>query len=83
MRIAIREEGTFLNAYIAQPGSLEKAILLASMRVAVARMDPSILERWKVLLTEMFNATLKDTFGVEAEEFVEQSAPPGERSGSA
>ena len=83
VRIAIREEGDFINAYLAQPGTLKNAVLFASMRRTVAYIDRDVFEKWKRLLTEMLNATMRDTFGVEADGFIEQSPPSGERSGSA
>ncbi len=39
IRIAIRQEGNFINAYLAQPGSLEGGVLLGAISVGLCNAD--------------------------------------------
>ena len=48
-RIAIRQEGKVVNAYIAPMGTMEGALLLGSMSLAICRMDGQAFEDFKAL----------------------------------
>ena len=47
-RIAIRKEGMFVNAYLALPGTMEGAALVASVRCSVCDIgEPAVFEAFK------------------------------------
>ena len=81
VRLALRNEGEFVNAYAALGGTMDGAILMGSLRKTLAA-DNRVWFRWKSLMTDLFRAVVKDAFGVDVET-VEQPAPEHERAGHA
>ena len=81
VRIAFRVEGSWWNAYLAMPDTIEGAILMASMPIRVAKESPEITEAFKELCRQIFEHALGHP---EAElRYEEYTAPEHERSGSA
>lgn len=79
IRIAIRHEGGFINAYMAQPETLEGAVLLGSIAVAPAQ-HPLIFAAWKKLMgAVLMTAAVDAGYGL-ADEPVEQEPPDHERT---
>lgn len=82
-RLAIRLEGTFVNAYFAQPGTMDKAFLIGSILHAIVSEDAAIFERWKELMFACLQSIIKNSTGLEASFGGEQVAPEHERAGRA
>lgn len=80
VRLAIRREGRFINAYLAGTDSMADAELLGSILVAMVEAGEGYFERWKELMTAMFAAHVENVLGVEPE-MIEERAPEHERSG--
>ena len=79
-RLAFREEGEFVNCYLALKETMEGAVLLSSMRTPIV-ID--VFEDWKDLMRRQMTAAIKDVFGAEVLGYEEQNAPEHERSGRA
>ena len=82
IRLAIRKEGEFVNAYLAQSDSMEGAVLLGSIRRTILERDDSIWEKWKKLMTDAVSNAIHDQFD-QRPTFEEQRAPEHERAGEA
>jgi hypothetical protein len=82
MRLAIREEGEFVNAYHAAPNTMEGAMLVGSIRAAILRQHRDIWQDWKNLMTRAYQVVIHDVTGIHAE-MNEQAAPEHEKSGRA
>lgn len=82
-RLAMREEGENWNAYYAMPETMEGAIYLGSIRLAlVARKDRK--RRFMALMRECVSDIIEQTAGVRPTwPDGEQPAPEHERAGKA
>lgn len=80
IRIAIRKEGTMVNAYFAAPGNMEGAKLVASINPKFINTDEKF-NRWRELLTDGLNAAMKGALGIECESWDMRAAPENERGG--
>lgn len=82
-RLAFREEGDFVNCYMAFIDSMKDAILLASVRAKVLRADPEMFGEYQELMKRWATAACNDMFGAGPTEFIVEVAPEHERSGRA
>lgn len=82
MRLAIRREGEFVNAYHAAPDTMDGAMLIGSIRESLLNQHQGIWEDWKNLMTRAYQAKIHDATGLRAQ-MEEQPAPEHERSGRA
>jgi len=82
MRLAIRAEGDFVNAYHAAPDTMLGATLIGSFRRSVLEQQPGMFERWKALVSEAYVKTIEDATGIRPQ-LTEGPAPVHERSGRA
>lgn len=80
MRLAFREEGEFVNCYLADMGTMEGAKLLASMRKPI--LD-EVWQEWKKLMQKQLTAAIAEVFGDIVDHFEEERAPEHERNGRA
>lgn len=80
IRLAIRREGEFINAYLAQRNTMDDATLLGSLAIGPAG-KPDIFEAWKKLMTVVVSRAVTEAFGQQPT-MVERAAPESERSGS-
>lgn len=81
IRIAIREEGEWVNAYIAQRETMADAILVATLRTSVAQL-PGARAAFLVYVRELARVIVDDALGVGVFKGTElQAAPEHERSG--
>lgn len=62
LRVVIREEDDFLNAYVDLVG---EPVLLASIRMTVVRADREVYEDFQALAVKALNAVVKQVHGVE------------------
>lgn len=80
-RLAIRAQGDYVNAYLAQNETLDGAILLGSLHRGVADADSAAFAQFKVQMQKALATTVKSVLGV-APEFDEgRPAPAHEREG--
>ena len=80
-RLALRVEGENWNAYYAQQGTMEGAIFLGSIRMALVR--GSLKEQFMDLMQAAMSNVIEDAVGERPTWDKPQSAPENERSGSA
>lgn len=81
MRVAIRKEGNFINAYAAELGTMEGAHLIGSIARACVEEDPEVFEAFKRCVTLALAAILEGVAGIEVVDFVIEPAPEHERAG--
>jgi hypothetical protein len=76
-RVAFREEGEFVNAYLADANTMVGAILLGSLRSQIAHRG--LFEPWKALMKKTVLDMVAE-MGVEIERMEEQPAPEHEKT---
>lgn len=81
MRLAIRREGNWVNAYLAKSETMEDALIIGSIALVIAEQGDIFL-RWKDVMTGAMTIVIKEFCGQEPE-MTERAAPEHERSGSA
>ena len=83
-RLAMREEGDWWNAYYALPDTMDDAILLGSIRMAIVA-DFSAKQIFMALMRDAVTAFIKDRSGLTPEwpEPDGRPAPQHERAGRA
>ncbi len=81
VRLAIRREGNSVNAYIADPKTMEDAIFVASLSVGIAGKS-DFFERWKQLMSDILALAVEEIYGQEPEMHT-RPAPEHERGGNA
>jgi hypothetical protein len=82
-RIAFRHEGEMWNAYYAEPGTMEGALLLGSIRFVTIASDPEAKEAFMALMQAVVNLALKQMTGRLPTWDAPSPAPESERSGHA
>lgn len=82
-RLAIREEGGFVNAYIASRETMNDAMLIGSIRKSIVADKNEAWDIWKKLMTDALAGAVVKILGVEPDEMVERRPPEHERSGNA
>jgi hypothetical protein len=82
MRLAIRKEGRFVNAYAALENTMQGAVLLGSMAAGLCEEDDTIWKRWKALMIDIMAEAVEKMFG-ERPDMPERPAPEHEKSGEA
>jgi hypothetical protein len=80
IRLALREEGTLWNAYLAESESMSGAVLLGSIKMSVVKASEIHKQAFKDLMTAVVADAIKEVIGLEPI-FAERGAPESERSG--
>jgi hypothetical protein len=83
LRLAFRSEGANVNCYIAELGTMEGAILIASMRKSLLQSVPGLFDLWMEDLRASLALATEEVLGVEMESFETRPAPQHERAGHA
>jgi hypothetical protein len=81
VRLAIRHEGAFVNAYLAREDTMEGATLLGSILASIAHKGDR-WDAWKKLMTEAVADAVEEVFG-HRPDMPERPAPEHERGGAA
>lgn len=68
-RIAVRHEGAWINAYVAQMGTMHDSIKIASLLKSAADQDREIFEAWLQFLQAQVDRIFARTLGVRATAF--------------
>ncbi len=80
LRIAFREEGEFINAYLAPPDTMEGKLHVGAMRKSALEGTPGAFKEYQALMRSVVaNATQAAGLGAPAE-WRTKVAPPHERS---
>lgn len=82
-RLAIRAEGSMVNAYLARWGTMEGAHLLASVARACCDADPAVFEAFKAMAKVALQAAMKSVSDIPVDFAGEQPAPEHEKAGRA
>lgn len=82
VRLAMREEANFWNAYIAKQDTMEGAILIGSIVMKAVRDDPVRKEIFMTLM-QSFMAEMLTSAGFQLTDFITRDAPEHERAGNA
>lgn len=82
-RIAFREEGEFVNAYYALPGTMDGALLIASVKVGALRQTPGAFEDYQALVRKIVAQLCREAGVPITDEWTTGPAPTHERTGRA
>jgi hypothetical protein len=81
LRLALREEGSFWNAYIARADTMEGAKLIGSILMGPVRRNPDVKADFMALMKTVLADGIKEFTGEEPTKWDERAAPESERSG--
>jgi hypothetical protein len=81
-RLAYRKEGEFVNAYYAEPGTMEGAILLGSMRVSILDSTPGLFDDFQACMRKALEQACRNV-GFDMGPWQVFHAPEHERTGDA
>ena len=83
-RIAFREEGPFVNVYLAKQESMDDAMLIGSIMKSILNADiPSQFEKFRDIYQVGMAVCIKEVLGCEVAEFKTTRAPDIEKAGNA
>lgn len=77
-RVAIRTEGEFYKAYIAQTETMEGALLVGSIQSDIATQFPELRDQFVTLMTNLITLVATDVMGCPPSSIVKQQAPASE-----
>ena len=81
IRLALRKEGKFWCAYIAEPDSMKKAFLLGSIAIGPVTRDADLKERFQQLMMDAMALGIEEVLGERPDHMEISDAPESERSG--
>jgi hypothetical protein len=82
-RLALRGEGPDWNAYYAMPHTMEGALPLGSIKMAIVTANPTLKQAFMALMRDVDAAMIKDGTGISPTWGNPETAPERERSGNA
>lgn len=83
-RIAFREEGPFVNVYLAKQESMEGAMLIGSCMKSILNAEaPAQFLKLREVFQVGIAACIKEVMGVEVHHFDTTRAPDHEKAGNA
>lgn len=83
LRLALRAEGDWWNAYIAESGTMEGAHKVGSILMAAVHDNEERKEAFMKLMQSFMSDVLKDVTGVRPLWWEPKTAPERERAGNA
>ena len=81
IRLALRQEGHFYNAYLAQYDTMKGAKLIGSVIIGAVQKDQTIRDDFQALMQRVMEIAIVDVTGKPPEEWKTEPAPESERSG--
>jgi hypothetical protein len=81
IRLAMRQEGNFWNAYLALADTMEGAKLIGSVSMGAVVRDPKVKADFMKLMQRVLGNAIKDTTGEKPKDWNIGPAPESERSG--
>jgi hypothetical protein len=83
LRLAMREEGSFWNAYIAETSTMRGALLIGCIPMADVRNNIAIKTRFMGLMQDVMTESINEATGAEVSDYEVRPAPEIERGGKA
>ena len=84
LRLAMRHEGNFWNAYVAPTGTMDGAILIGSIAFGLVQKDALMKDGFMALMMMGMEATIEKVTGAKTDAWHDPvPAPPHERAGHA
>ncbi len=81
IRLALREEGSFWNAYLAQSDSMDGAKLIGSIMIGAAKKNPEVKAAFQALMQQVLADAVEQVTGEPPEKWDIGPAPEAERAG--
>ena len=81
IRLALREEGNFWNAYLALSDTMEGAKLLGSIVISAVKKNPDVKAKFMDVMKDIIADAVEGTTGTAPDYWDTQPAPEAERSG--
>jgi hypothetical protein len=81
IRLALREEGSFWNAYLASPDTMEGAKLIGSIMIGAVRKNPQLKDAFREIMQQALADSVQEITGKAPEFDVVGPAPQHERAG--
>lgn len=81
IRLALREEGSFWNAYLTLPDTMKDAKLIGSIMIAPVRNNPEIKDAFMAVMKRVLADAIEDMTGERPVTWMTEAAPESERSG--
>lgn len=81
IRLAMREEGIFWNAYLALSDTMNRAKLIGSISKGAVQRDPEIRKDFQELMQRVLANAIEDVTGDRPDTWDIGPAPESERSG--
>jgi hypothetical protein len=63
IRLAIRHEGSVVNAYLAKEADMANAKLLGSIMHSIVERDADLWERWKAVMADAMVRAIEELIG--------------------
>lgn len=82
VRVALREEGQFWNAYLATADSMNGAKLIGSIMIGAARKNPEIKAAFQALMQQVLADAVEEVTGAPPKKWDVGPAPESERAGN-
>jgi hypothetical protein len=83
IRLALRQEGHFYNAYLAMADTMDNAKLIGSVAFGAVQKDRQLRDDFQALMQRVMEQAIVDVTGQEPTEWITSPAPKSERSGNA
>lgn len=81
IRLALREEGAFWNAYLALPHTMDDAKLIGSIAIGAVRKNPEVKSAFMAVMQQVLADGIEEITGEQPTEWNVGPAPEPERSG--
>ena len=81
VRLALREEGNFWNAYMALPDTMENAKLIGSIAMGAVIQDEKTKKDFMKVMQRVLAMAIKDVTGVKPKDWKITPGPESEKSG--
>jgi len=81
VRLALRHEGGFWNAYMAMPDTMENAKLIGSIAMGAVIQDEKTKKDFMKVMQRVLAMAIKDVTGVKPKDWEITPGPESEKSG--
>lgn len=81
IRLALREEGAWWNAYLARYDTMDGVKLIGSIAIGAARRNPEVKAAFQSVMQQAVSDAIEDLTGKAPSEWDVHSAPEAERAG--
>ncbi len=81
IRLALREEGSFWNAYLAKTDSMDGAKLIGSISIGAVKKNPEAKAAFQALMQQILADAVEHVTGEPPEKWDIGPAPEAERAG--